>query len=56
MTNDEKIALIRKFRNICVKNWTSIEYNNPAYSKEVAEFKTMEVCLFLREALNSKRS
>ena len=54
ISNDEKKAIIRKFKKICVRCWTSEEYKYPADSKEVAEFKAMEVCLFLAEALGEK--
>ena len=51
MTNDEKIALIRKFKKICVRNWTSEQYKIPADDKKLAEFKALEVGIFLAEAL-----
>ena len=51
LSEEEKDKIIRKFRKICIKCWTSEQYKIPADSKEVAEFKAMEVCLFLRDAL-----
>ena len=51
MTNDEKISLIRKFKKICVRNWTSEQYQIPADSKQLAEIKAVEVGNFLAEAL-----
>ena len=56
MTNNEKIALIRKFKKICIRNWTSTKYKIPADSKDMAEIKAMEVGIFLAEALDSKRN
>lgn len=51
MTNDEKIVLIRKFKKICIRNWTSEQYQIPADDKKLAEFKALEVGIFLAEAL-----
>lgn len=51
MTNDEKISLIRKFKKICVRNWTSEQYKIPADNERLAEFKALEVGNFLAEAL-----
>lgn len=51
MTNNEKIALIRKFEKICVMRWTSEMYKIPADDKAVAKIKALEVSIFLAEAL-----
>ena len=51
MTKDEKIALICKFKEVCVRNWTSEQYNIPADSKDIANFKALEVGIFLAQAL-----
>ena len=51
MTKDKKIALIHKFKNICVRNWTSKQYKIPADDKQLAEIKALEVGIFLAEAL-----
>ena len=53
MTKDEKVALICKFKEICVRNWTSKQYKIPADSKDLAEIKALEVGIFLAEALES---
>ena len=55
MTNDEKIALIRKFKKICIRNWTSEQYKIQADSKQLAEIKALEVGIFLAEALEDKK-
>lgn len=54
MTGDEKVALIRKFKKICVRNWTSEQYKIPADDKQLAELKALEVGIFLAEALEDK--
>ena len=54
MTNDEKIALIHKFKKICIRNWTSEQYKIPADDKQLAEIKALEVGIFLAEALENK--
>lgn len=54
MTNDEKIALIHKFKKICIRYWTSEQYKIPADSKQLAEIKALEVGIFLAEALTGK--
>ena len=47
--------IIRKFRSVCIKCWTSDEYKIPPDSKEIAQFKAMEVCLFLRGVLEEMK-
>lgn len=54
ISNDEKKTIIRKFKKICVRCWTSEQYKYPADSKDLAEIKAIEVALFLAEALNVK--
>lgn len=51
MTKNEKIALIRKFKKICIRNWTSEQYKIPADSKDLAKIKALEAGIFLAEAL-----
>ena len=52
MTVEEKSRIIESFRKTCIACWTSEEYQSPADSKEVAEFKAMEVCLLLGQVLD----
>ena len=56
LSEEDKDRIVNKFRKICVRNWTSREYHIPVDSKELAELKAIEVCLFLEEALGNKRS
>ena len=51
MTKDEKIALIRKFKKICIRNWTSKQYKIPADDEVLAKVKALEAGIFLAEAL-----
>ena len=49
-----KNKIIDEFREICIRNWTSDEYQFPAYTKFLAELKANEVCVFLKSVLDKQ--
>ena len=55
LTEEDKDKIVKRFKKICIDNLTSEEYNTPADSKDIAELTALEMCLFLREALDNKR-
>ena len=55
LTKEQIDKVFREFRKVCMRCWTSKEYNYPPKSKGEAELLTMEVCCFLGEALEKLR-
>lgn len=51
MTNKEAQKIADKLYKVCMRCWTSKEYQIPPCSKDQATIKTMEVMLFFWEAV-----
>lgn len=52
MKRNEAQKLAEKLRKVCMRSWTSKEYQLPPLSKEEATIRSMEIMLFYWEAVS----